>query len=169
MVLCKAIVDISVKRTRELDRLWKDAENLDEYLDISDRKHVFMPSLLPLRLGLRHYSFIPVTELNYKAVFSWMLLNIKGLCFPFYVFFFFFFENRLLKKWWNKKHFCPTMVARPLQNFFKVLSVDFSICWWHISKFFKNHESKNLSLSVIIRCSQNLQEEMRDYKKSNIP
>ena len=39
---------------------------------------------------------------------------------------------------------CPTMVATPLQNFFKILSVDFTIWLRHLCKFFKNHESKNL-------------------------
>ena len=32
-------------------------------------------------------------------------------------------------------------------NFFKILSVDFTICWWHLCKFFKNHKStKSLNI-----------------------
>ena len=34
------------------------------------------------------------------------------------------------------------MVAMPLQNFFKILSVDFKICWLPVRKFFKNRKSK---------------------------
>ena len=54
----------------------------------------------------------------------------------------------------------PTMVARPLQNFFKTLSVDFRIL------FFKNYVSKKslISLFTIIGCSQNLREEIRVCK-----
>ena len=66
---------------------------------------------------------------------------------------------------------CPTMVARPLQNFVKILSVDFTICWWHlVASVLTVMKVKNLeiSFSASIRCSQNLQEEMRDCRKSNI-
>ena len=46
---------------------------------------------------------------------------------------------------------CPTMVARPLRNFFKILSMNSKIL------LFKTYISKNslIFLSTIIRCSQN--------------
>ena len=35
------------------------------------------------------------------------------------------------------------MLDRPLQNFFKILSVDSKICWWHFYMFFKTKNSLN--------------------------
>ena len=52
------------------------------------------------------------------------------------------------------------MVARPLQNFFKILSVDFTICWWDFYKFFKNHKSKK-SLNFSFRHYQVFSESTR--------
>ena len=60
---------------------------------------------------------------------------------------------------------CPIKVASPLQNFFKILSVNFTIL------FLKSHISKKslISITTIIRCSQNLQQEMRVCKNSKTP
>ena len=44
---------------------------------------------------------------------------------------------------------CPSMVARPLQKFLKIISLDFTIWWWHLCKFFKNHKGKK-SLNFLV-------------------
>ena len=65
---------------------------------------------------------------------------------------------------------CPTMVARPLQNFFKILPVDFAFCWWHLCKFLNIHKSK-ISLNFPFCHYQMFSKstrKMRDCKKSNI-
>ena len=134
-----------VKIRSALNRCWKNRW----ILDFSDGKHLFIASLLALRLRLRHYSFIHVIELNYRAVFSWKILNIIWLCFPSYVYFFWkWFILKLTKQ--EAFLLCPTMVARTLQNFVKILSVDLTFCWWHLCKFFKNHKSKK-SLNFTFR------------------
>ena len=88
VVLCNARVCVLVRRIRSaLNRCWKS-----QCLDFSNGKHLFTASLLALRLRLRHYSFIPVLELNYRAAFSWTILNINWVFLPTYVY---FFENDL--------------------------------------------------------------------------
>ena len=55
------------------------------------------------------------------------------------------------QQWWEE------------QIFLKILSMDFTIQWWHLSKFLKNKKSKksqNFSFYTIIRYSQNLREEI---------
>ena len=54
----------------------------------------------------------------------------------------------------------PTMVAWPLQNFVKILSMDLTFCWWHLCKFFKNHKSKK-SLNFSFRHYQVFSESTR--------
>ena len=131
--MCKARVGFLVRRIRSaLNRCWKSRW----ILDFSNVKHFFIVSLLTLRLRLRHYNFIPVIELNYRDVFSWKMLNINRLRFPF------FWKWFILKVTKQAFLLCSTMVARPLQNFFKIFSVDFTICWWHLCKFLKNFKSK---------------------------
>ena len=105
-------VGVSVRRIRlTLNRCWKSWWILDFF----NGKHLFTASLLALRLRLCHYSFIPVKELNYRVVFSWKVLNISWLYFPF------FFWKWFVLKMTKQEAFllCQTMVARPLQNFLK--------------------------------------------------
>ena len=94
MVLCKVRVGVSVRRIRSaLNRCWKSWR----ILDFSDSNHLFIASFLALRLRLRHYSFIPVIKLNYRATFLWKILNIDWLCFPSNVYFFYL----LIYDWWK--------------------------------------------------------------------
>ena len=90
VVLPKTRVGESVRRIRSaLNRCWKSRW----ILDFSDVKHIFIPLLLAVRLRLRHYSFMPVKELNYRTVFSWKMWNIKRLFFI--IIYVYFFENDL--------------------------------------------------------------------------
>ena len=63
-----------------------------------------------------------------------------------------FFENDASSAWWNR-HFRssrnqnfhrPTMVGTLSNNFFKILSVDFTLWWWHLCNFIqKSKKSKS--------------------------
>ena len=107
---------------------------------------------LEWRLGW--YGFLPLAGLIYWAAFFWKELNIDSLCFFFPVY---FFGNDIFSKWWNKhfrgarNHFfhCPNMVDRPLNNFLenfqKILSVDFTLWWWYLCWYnFLEKEVKNI-------------------------
>ena len=137
VVLCKARVGLSVRRIRSALNRWWESRWI---LDFSSGKYIFIMLLLTLRLRLRHYSFIPVIELNYRAIFSRKKLNINWLFSFLYLFFWKWFIVKMTKQ--EAFLLCSTMLARTLQNFFKILSMDFTICWWHLCKFFENHKSK---------------------------
>ena len=81
-----------VYQSGESDRFWKDGETLNEFLDFSDGKNLFIMSLLALRWRLDHWSFLPVVELGYRAIFSWKVLNINWLWVSYDVY---FFENNV--------------------------------------------------------------------------
>ena len=81
-----------VHQSGESDRFWKDGETLNEFLDFSDGKNLFKMSLLALRWRLDHWSFLPVVELGYRAIFSWKVLNLNWLWVSYDVY---FFENNV--------------------------------------------------------------------------
>ena len=91
----------------------------------------------------------PPVEITYRtvAIFSWKKLAIDSV-FPSSVY---LFQKTLFVEWWKrcfrgsgKQNFlcCPTIVGKPLQNFLKIFSVDFTILWWYL-EFLENKMSEN--------------------------
>ena len=86
------------------------------------------------------------------------LKGTKHWFFVLFLSYIYFFGNDIFSKWWNKhfrgarNHFFfhyPNIVDRPLNNFLenfqKILSVDFTLWWWYLCWYnFLEKEVKNI-------------------------